>query len=405
MPGSSNRGTNLKQSPIRSLLPHARAAKKLGKKVLHLNIGQPDIETPFEALEAVRSQEDKIISYGPSEGLTALREKVVDYYQKFDANLDLGDAFVTTGASEAIMFALLSCMDEHEEVIVPEPFYANYLGFAAACSVDIVPITTTFETQFQLPDVAAFEALITPKTKAILLCNPGNPTGQLYNGEELRKLLHLVIERDLILIVDEVYREFCYDTEFTSVLAFPEGKDHVVVIDSISKVFSSCGARVGFLVTKNRFIQNAVLKYAQLRLCPPYFGQVLAKACFEFGGSYIKDAKEEYRSRRTILYEGLKNIEGVQCYRPDAAFYNIVQLPFDDVTPFCKWLLTDFSLDNETIMLAPADGFYFNEALGKSQVRVAYILNAARLHRSLNILQQAIPEYQRVTEVVHSAGG
>ena len=362
--------------------------------MLHLNIGQPDIETPAEALEAVRNLDQKIIAYGPSEGLTSLRNRVVDYYQKFDANLDFEDVYVTTGASEAIMYTLLSCLDEHDEVIIPEPFYANYLGFAAACSVNIVPITTNFESQFRLPGVEAFEKLITSKTKAIFLCNPGNPTGQLYQKAVLKQIIELVIRHDLILIVDEVYREFCYDSEFTSVLSFEEGKDHVVVIDSISKVFSSCGARVGYLITKNRSIQAAVLKYAQLRLCPPYYGQVLAEACYENADIYVQAEKKEYRARRAVLHEGLQKIEGVECYLPDAAFYNIVKLPFADVTPFCKWLLTDFNINNETVMLAPADGFYFNESFGKSQVRVAYILNQERLTRALRILEEAIPEFQ-----------
>ena len=395
---SSKRGQNLTQSPIRSLIPFARKAKERGLKVLHLNIGQPDIETPPEALEALRNVSSKIISYGPSEGLPSLRNKVVDYYHSFNAPVELEDVFVTTGASEAIMYALLSCMDEHDEVIIPEPFYANYLGFAAACSVNIVPINTTFETQFQLPSADEFEALITPKTKAIFLCNPGNPTGQLYKKADLESLLNLAVERNLFLIVDEVYREFCYDLEFTSILSFEQGKDHVIVIDSISKVFSSCGARIGFLVTRNQEIQHAVLKYAQLRLCPPYLGQVLAEACYENGKAYIAAAKKEYRARREILYNGLQNIPDIKSYLPNAAFYNIIELPVENSTEFCKWLLTDFSINNETIMLAPADGFYFNQEKGRSQVRLAYILNQERLRRALDILSSAIMEYQSVAK-------
>jgi aspartate aminotransferase len=395
MPTSSKRGNDLTQSPIRSLIPFSREAKRLGRKVLHLNIGQPDIETPWQALQAIKNDRKTIISYGPSEGLPSLREKVANYYSKFSGPISSENLFVTTGASEAIRFVFQSCLDEHDEIIIPEPFYANYIGFASSCSVNIVPITTTFETQFHLPDIEAFKALITPRTKAIFLCNPGNPTGQLYKKENLQKLLHFAIENNLFLIVDEVYREFCYDAQFTSALSFPEGKNNVVVIDSISKVFSSCGARVGFLVTRNEKVLQTALKYAELRLCPPYLGQILAEACFDHGMEYVKKAKVEYQKRRKVLYEGLQQIDGLDCYLPGAAFYNVVQFPFQNVTNFCKWMLSDFELENETVMLAPANGFYFNQSLGNSQARIAYILNSEKLARALHILGEAVSVYQQ----------
>lgn len=396
MPHSSQRGNLLTQSPIRSLLPYAREAKSKGRKVLHLNIGQPDIETPWQALEAVKNDKKTIISYGPSEGLPSLRQKAAQYYNGFGAPISPEEIYVTTGASEAIMFTLLSCLDEHDELIIPEPFYANYLGFASATSINIVPITTSFEEQFRLPGTDEFNALLTPRTKAIFLCNPGNPTGQLYSKEELQAILHFAIEHNLFLIVDEVYREFCYDIPFTSALSFPEGKEHVVVIDSISKVFSSCGARIGFLATRNAEVRKMALKYAELRLCPPYMGQILGEACFDFGKTYVEDAKTEYLKRREVLYQGLQEIEGLESYKPAAAFYNVVQFPFDDVVAFCKWMLSEFHVENETVMLAPASGFYFSEHQGNNQARIAYILNQEKLGRALRILKEAVAQYMEV---------
>jgi aspartate aminotransferase len=392
----SRRGIELTQSPIRSLIPYARIAKEKGIIVNHLNIGQPDIPTPPEAIEAIRKISDKIIKYGPSEGLPSLREKVAEYYLRFSVNINPSDIFVTTGASEAILFTLFSCCDEHDEIIIPEPFYANYIGFAHTSSVNIVPLTTTLESRFELPEPEEFELLITAKTKAIFLCNPGNPTGQLYSKEKIGQLIEIVEKYNLFLIVDEVYREFCYDDEFTSVLTFSDASENIVVIDSISKVFSSCGARVGFLITKNQAIKETVNKYAQLRLCPPFLGQVMAEACYDFANDYIEQAKEEYKKRRKTLYEGLLKIDGVKSYLPAAAFYNMVELPFNDSTAFCKWLLSDFSHNNETIMMAPADGFYYHKALGKSQVRIAYVLNQDRINRSMELLDIAIRQYAKL---------
>jgi len=393
MPNGSKRGNDLNQSPIRGLVPYARQAKAAGREVIHLNIGQPDIETPPAALEKIKVLESDIIKYGPSEGLPSLRARVRDYYDKYQANLSVEDIFVTTGASEAIMFALFAVCNEGEEIIVPEPFYANYIGFAQVSSVSIVPLSTTFDSGFDLPDLEAFEELITNKTKAIFLCNPGNPTGKVYDKKQLDQIIELVKKKNIFLIVDEVYREFCYDNDFTSVLSYKEAKQNVIVIDSISKVFSSCGARVGYLITKNEEIKKSVIKYAQMRLCPPYFGQQLAEACYDNHASYIEKAKQKYTRRRKTLYQGLTRIKGVEAYLPDGAFYNIIKLPVEDANAFCTWLLSDFSHNNHTVMMAPADGFYINQALGASQVRIAYVLNEERLKLALKILEKGLEQF------------
>lgn len=398
MPNISSRGHSIQASPIRSLVPYARKAEKEGKKVYYLNIGQPDIPTPEKALVAMRQKTSPIIKYGPSEGFLSLREKVADYYLRFNADLSPSDIVVTTGASEAILFVLLACCDTHDEIIIPEPFYANYIGFAHTSNVRIVAATTTLEDKFKLPEPQDFEKLISPKTKAILLCNPGNPTGQLYTKDQLQQLISLVIERDLFLIVDEVYKEFCYDQDFTSVLSFNEASKHVIVIDSISKVFSSCGARVGYLITKNASIIENVIKFAQMRLCPPHFGQVLAEACYDGAIDYIQEAKEEYKKRREVLHKGLSKIEGLKTYKPDAAFYNIVELPIPDVTKFCTWMLKEFEYNNQTVMLAPADGFYKDPELGKNQARIAYVLNSEHLENALTCLGNALVRYASLVE-------
>ena len=384
-------------SPIRSLIPFARQAKAIGRNVFHLNIGQPDIPTPPQAMEAIRAVRDRVISYGPSEGLFSLREVVAGYFNKFDAHVTADDIYVTTGASEAILFTLFATCDINDEVIIPEPFYANYLGFAETSSIKIVPITTRIEDAFDLPAPEEFNKLITQRTKAIMLCNPGNPTGQLYSAHQLRQILELCKKNNLFVIGDEVYREFCYDNYFTSILSVDGGEDHVIVIDSISKVFSSCGARIGYLITKNEEIRKTVLKYAQLRLCPPYLGQVLAEACYEYGHDYIEEAKSEYARRREVLYHGLNSIDGIQAYKPSAAFYNIVGLPVPDATAFCKWMLSEFNYNGNTVMLAPADGFYFSDDVGQSQVRIAYILNESHLTQALECLQLGLKQYQELS--------
>lgn len=389
----STRGKNIVASPIRSLIPFADKAKKAGKKIIHLNIGQPDIKTPRVALSTVCNLKDEVVTYGPSAGMPELRKELASYYEKFEAGLKMEDVFVTTGASEAILFALLACCDKGDELIIPEPFYANYLGFAQLADLRIRPISSTIEEEFKLPRVSDFEALINSKTKAIFLCNPGNPTGQLYAKEDLAALMVLAKKHGLFIIVDEVYKEFCYDKEFVSALSFYEMEDHVIVIDSISKVFSACGARVGYLITKNTAIQAAVMKIAQLRLCPPFYGQKLALAAYSNASIYIKRAKEKYQSRRTLLSERLSGIEGVISYTPQAAFYNIIQLPVYDAEHFCKWLLTDFEKDGYTLMMAPANGFYFNRELGRQQVRIAYVLNEEMINKAMDVLEQGLKEY------------
>ncbi len=389
----STRALDIGASPIRSLLPYADKAKQEGKHIFHLNIGQPDINTPEHALERIKNINHPIVGYGPSEGLPVLRDTVARYYDKFDAKISMENVYVTTGASEAILFTLLATCDNDDEVIIPEPFYANYLGFAHLANVNIVPLTTHLETEFALPAPGEFEKLITSKTKAIFLCNPGNPTGQMYTAEQLEVLMSIIKKHDLFLIVDEVYREFCYDQTFTSVLSFRGIEQHVIVIDSISKVFSSCGARVGYLITKNKPLLEAVTKYAQLRLCPPYFGQQLALECYHDADLYIDAARQEYKIRREVLYNNLKQLPGVAFYKPMAAFYNIVKLPVSDAEQFCKWMLTDFVHNGNTVMLAPANGFYFNKGLGQKQVRIAYILNSNDLNKAMECLKIAINQY------------
>ncbi len=389
----SIRGKNIVASPIRSLVPFADKAKEEGKKIIHLNIGQPDIKTPRVALSTVCKLKDEVITYGPSAGLPALRKEVVTYYEKFDAGLKQEDVFVTTGASEAILFALLTCCDNGDEVIIPEPFYANYLGFAQLANVNVLPINTTISNGFELPGAESFEPMITNKTKAIFLCNPGNPTGQLYDKDELTALMVLAKKHNLFVIVDEVYKEFCYDKPFVSVLSYRGMEDNVIVIDSISKVFSACGARVGYLICKNPSIQAAVLKIAQLRLCPPYYGQQLAIAAYSNASIYIERVKEKYLKRRNLLADRLSKMEGVISYKAQAAFYNIVELPVDDAEVFCKWLLTDFEIDGTTLMMAPANGFYFNRSLGIRQVRIAFVLEEAMINKAMDILEEGLKVY------------
>lgn len=393
MPTVSKRGEIQVESPIRKLVPYADKAKAEGVEILHLNIGQPDILSPPSAFEKIKNINDSIIKYGPSAGELSLRQQVAKYYNEINIQIEPEHVYVTTGASEAIQFALFSCFDPGDEIIIPEPFYANYLGYTQISQVNIVPITSDFDKQFTLPSPDKFKGLINKNTKAIFLCNPGNPTGQLYTKTELQALVEVVKENDLYLIVDEVYREFCYENEFTSVLSFDEISEHVVVIDSISKVFSMCGARVGYLITKSESLRKTFDKYAQLRLCPPALGQIMAEACYSDFRSYISEAKAAYDRRRKVLFERLSNIEGVKCYMPLAAFYNMVELPIADAAIFCKWMLTDFRHEGRTVMFSPADGFYFNKALGKNQVRIAFILNEEKLNQAMDCLEHALKEY------------
>jgi len=395
----SRRAQEIGASPIRSLIPFADRAKQEGKNIFHLNIGQPDIETPQSALNAIKNLDTSIVNYGPSEGMPELRDAVAKYYDKFEARVGAEHVYVTTGASEAILFALLATCDSGDEVIIPEPFYANYLGFSHMANINIVPITTVLETEFALPSPSDFEKKITPKTKAIFLCNPGNPTGQLYTGQQLEELALIVKRHKIFLIVDEVYREFCYDETFTSVLSFRDIEDQVIVIDSISKVFSSCGARVGYLISKNKPLLESISKYAQLRLCPPYFGQRLALACYENADQYIDKARSEYRQRREVLFDSLNTIPGLTFYKPKAAFYNIVALPVKNAHAYCQWLLTDFDHQGDTIMLTPGNGFYSNRQMGKNQVRIAYILESKKLQKAINCLRISLTEYQDRSDI------
>jgi len=393
MPAVSRRGDEMIHSPIRSLMPYARKAKEEGVKVFHLNIGQPDIETPEAALGSLREYEERIIQYGSSEGLLALRQVACDYYCKEVAAIDVEDIYVTTGASEAIMFTLFACFDPGSEIIIPQPFYANYIGFSHVSGVHLVPVNSTIANGFALPDTKDIEDKITPRTKAIFLCNPNNPTGNLYTKEELHSITGLVKKYDLFLIVDEVYREFCYDYDFYSVLNIEGLEDHVLVIDSISKVFSSCGSRIGFVVSRNRQLMANILKYAQLRLCPPMIGQHMAVSCFRDRASYLDKVRTEYDNRRQYLYDRLTNISGVTCYLPKAAFYIMTQLPIDDANAYCTWLLSTYRKDRKTIMMAPGHGFYLSRGQGISQVRIAFVLGIEALKEAMDILEDSLAVY------------
>ena len=396
MPKVSDRGSEIIHSPIRSLIPFAREAKKKGVHVHHLNIGQPDIKTPQAALKALNEYSTEIISYGASEGSDELRRTVAEYYNNHVAPVEVDNIYVTTGASEAILFTLFSCFDPGAEIIIPEPFYANYIGFSQVSGVKLIPVESSIEDSFGLPNTEDFVSKITPNSKAIFLCNPGNPTGNLYSKQELEALAILVKEYDLFLIVDEVYREFCYDEPFYSVLNIDDIRDHVVVIDSISKVFSACGSRIGFIVAHNQDLMDNILKYAQLRLCPPMIGQYIANACYTDREHYLSAVREEYNRRRLYLYERLSKMEGVQCYLPKAAFYIMTGLPIDDAERFCTWLLTDFSINKKTLMMAPGHGFYLTPAAGKNQVRIAFVLGIEHLVECMDILEAAIQAYQPI---------
>jgi len=397
MPEISKRGIQSPSSPIRKLAPFAERAKAAGKHIYHLNIGQPDIPSPFSSREAVKLDDSEIIAYGAAKGMLELREAYANYFEKdFDVNLSAEDVIVTSGASEAIVFALNACCDPEEEIIIPEPFYANYIGFANFCAAKVVPVSSFLEDGFNLPSIDAFKACISSKTKVIVLCNPGNPTGKVYPKEDLEEIIELVIENDLFLIVDEVYKEFCYDSKFCSALEFEKGKEHVIIVDSVSKIFSLCGARVGFLTTKNKELQDTIFKFCQMRLCPPYHGQLLAKVAFENLHPYLDDVKVEYRKRRDTLYEELSRLEDVKIYMPEGAFYIIAGLPIQDAEAFCQWLISDFSYNNSTVMFAPAAGFYANEDLGKNQIRIAFILKSEDIRAAMKCLEMGLKAYQKV---------
>lgn len=394
MPVVSQKGLSMPQSPIRKLVPFAEAAKAKGIKVIHLNIGQPDIKTPKIALDAVKNNNLEVLEYSRTEGSEAYRQKLAAYYAKKDIQIDASDIIVTTGGSEALAFAMGSIMDHGDEIIIPEPFYANYNGFATAAGVKVIPVISYIETNFALPSIAEFEKLISHKTKAILICNPGNPTGYLYTKEEIRQLSALVKKHDLFLIADEVYREFTYDNrEHYSILQEKGLGENAIMVDSVSKRYSMCGARVGCLVSKNKSVIETALKFAQARLSPPTFAQIASEAALDTPDSYFEEVKAEYVGRRNLLIEELQNIEGIAIGKPQGAFYCIAELPIKDADHFAQWLLEDFRLNGETVMVAPAAGFYSTEGLGKNQIRIAYVLEKGSLKRAVNILKQALKSY------------
>ncbi|MEM6320869.1 MAG: pyridoxal phosphate-dependent aminotransferase [Bacteroidota bacterium] len=393
MPVISRRGKDAYTSPIRHLGPYADAAKAEGKKVYHLNIGNPDINTPALALEKVRAAADKIVPYSPSKGFTSYRKKLVGYYKKFGANLSYEDIIITNGASEGILFSMFSCLDAGDEVIIPEPFYAIYNAFSYVSGVKLVTITSSIENGYALPSAEEFERCITPRTKAIFICNPNNPTGNVYSRKELEDLGAVVKKHDLFFFVDEVYREFSYEAEFYSVLNIKGLEENVVVIDSVSKRFSACGARVGALVSKNPLILENVNKYAEFRLSPPHFGQILAEATLDVDDSYINEVKLEYLKRRNLIYQRLSNMQDVVCKKPKGAFYILAKIPIDDSVRFCKWLLTDFEHEGATVMVAPASGFYATPGKGKQEIRLAYVLNCEAIDKAMDCLEVALKVY------------
>lgn len=380
-------------SPIRKLVPYAEAAKKRGTKVYHLNIGQPDIATPEPILDAVRHSDFKVLEYSHSAGNESYRKKLVQYYQQVGINVTHEQIIVTTGGSEAIMFGFMACMDAGDEVIIPEPFYANYNGFAMEAGVIVKPITSTIETGFALPPIEEFEKAITPKTKAIVICNPNNPTGYLYSKEEMEVLKEIVRKHNLFLFSDEAYREFCYEGMHTSAMHLTGVEDNVVLMDTISKRYSACGGRLGALITKNKEVINSVMKFAQARLSPPSFAQILAEAAVDLPADYFDSTKAEYKKRRDTIVKRLNAIPGVFCPSPGGAFYAMAKLPVDDADNFCQWLLESFSYNNQTVMLAPASGFYGTVGLGKQEVRLAYVLNTDAINMAMDCLEKALLEY------------
>lgn len=403
MPSISKRGQQVPLSPFRKLAPLAEQAKAAGKRVYHLNIGQPDILTPADALQKVKNADLKILEYSPAEGLLSYRKKLCDYYARFDVALGYEDIIVTTGASEAIQLTLLACLDQGDEILAPEPFYANYNGFAHIADVQVRAITCAIEDGFALPEVAAFEACLTPRTKAIFITNPNNPTGTFYSQEVLEALARLAKARDLYLIVDEVYREFCYDDlPFFSALRLAEAEEHVIVIDSISKRYSACGARVGAVVSRNKAVLNAVSLYAKLRLSPPTLGQLVGEAAIETGEGYLSEVKAEYDRRRLVVYNRLQRMPGVTSYLPGGAFYCFARFPIADADDFCQWLLTDFDYNGATVMLSPGAGFYATPGLGKDEVRIAYVLNTTDLEAAMDCLEEALRIYPRRLETTEA---
>ncbi|HPD65020.1 MAG TPA: pyridoxal phosphate-dependent aminotransferase [Bacteroidia bacterium] len=394
MPDLSKKAIEMPASPIRKLVPFSEAAQKRGIKIYHLNIGQPDIETPEEYWTAVRNFSNKVLEYSHSAGNESYRRKLAEYYKSYQINVEYSDILITTGGSEAVLFGFYACMNPGDEVIIPEPFYTNYNAFAIMAGVKIRPITAYIENGFALPPISEFEKLITPKTKAILICNPNNPTGYLYSKEELEQLRELALKYDLFLFADEVYREMVYDGQnHTSILTLPGLEKHAVVFDSISKRYSACGARVGAIVSKNRELMVSVLKFGQARLCPPTLDQAGAEASIDVPPAYFENIIEEYSSRRNLMVEALNKMEGVICPKPGGAFYAIVRLPVDDSEKFCQWMLESFNYQGQTVMMAPAPGFYATPGCGKNEVRIAYVLKKENLEKAMICLEQALLQY------------
>jgi aspartate aminotransferase len=394
MPRLSKKAIDMPASPIRKLVPYAEKAKKEGKIVYHLNIGQPDIETPEVALNAIKNLDRKVIEYSHSAGFESYRNGLAAYYQKTGINVNPEDILITTGGSEALIFGFMSTCDPGDEVIIPEPFYANYNGFAVMAGVDVVPVTASIDNGFALPPVEEIEKKITPKTKAIVICNPGNPTGYLYSKSELEQLRDIVKKHDLILFADEVYREFCYDGAVPFSVMNLEGiENNVIMIDSVSKRYSMCGARIGAMISKNKEIMNAALKFGQARLSPPTVDQIAAEAALNTPQSYFDDVVSEYVKRRDIMVDGLNAIPGVFCPKPSGAFYCVAKFPVDDAEKFCQWLLEDFSFEGQTVMMAPANGFYSTKGAGQQEARIAYVLNQDALRNAVKCLEEALKVY------------
>ena len=389
----SKRGNLMPPSPIRKLVPFAEAAKKRGIKVYHLNIGQPDIETPKLILDAVRNSNFKVLEYSHSAGNESYRKKLVEYYSRIGININYNQIITTIGGSEAILFGMMACMNIGDEIIIPEPFYANYNGFAVAAGVNVVPVTSNIETGFALPKIEEFEKKITPRTKAILICSPNNPTGYLYTKEEMEALKQIVLKYDLYLFSDEAYREFCYEGTHVSAMHLSGIDENIILIDTISKRYSACGGRLGALVTKNQAVLDAVMKFAQARLSPPSFAQIAAEAAVDLPADYFNATKTEYINRRNLLVKRLNEMEGVYCPIPGGAFYAMAKLPVDDADTFCQWLLEKFNYKNQSVMLAPASGFYSTAGLGKNEVRLAYVLNQTDINAAMDCLQEALKQY------------
>ena len=381
-------------SPIRKLVPYAEEAKKRGMKIYHLNIGQPDIETPEIAMNAVRNTNIKVVEYSHSAGILSYRKKLCEYYKRFNIDITPDEIIIANGGSEAILFAMQTCLNPGEEIIIPEPFYANYNGFAVNSGVTVKPINSTIDTGFALPPISEFEKAITPKTKAIMICNPGNPTGYLYSKEELELLRDIVKKYDLYLFSDEVYREFCYDgKEHYSAMNLKGIEENVILLDSISKRYSACGARIGAFISKNKEVMRIAMKFAQARLSPPTFGQILAEAAIDTPKEYFDNVMNEYIARRNIVVESINKMSGCFCPNPSGAFYAVARLPIDDSDKFCQWLLESFSFEKQTVMLAPATGFYSTPGLGKNEIRISYVLNLESLKGAMKCLEEALKVY------------